>query len=68
VQLFAESQRAEPANVHTLQLLHHEGSYATYRTELSTQRPEADYTARVVPSPALGLAVPLELPLILWQR
>ncbi len=68
VQLFAESQGAEPANVHTLQLQHHEGSYASFRIELSTQRPEADYTARVVPSPALGLAVPLELPLILWQR
>jgi len=68
VQLFAESQGAEPATVHTLVLQHHEGSYATFRTELSTRRPETDYTARVVPSPALGLAVPLELPLILWQR
>ena len=68
VQLFAESQGAEPASVHTLVLQRHEGSYASFRTELSTQRPEADYTARVVPSPALGLAVPLELPLILWQR
>lgn len=68
VQLLAESRGNEPATVHTLKLQHHEGAYASFRTELSTRRPVADYTARVVPSPELGLAVPLELPLILWQR
>ena len=68
VQLFAESRGNEPATVHTLKLQHHEGAYASFWTELSTRRPVADYTARVVPSPELGLAVPLELPLILWQR
>jgi len=68
VQLFAESRGNEPATDHTLKLQHHEGAYASFRTELSTRRPVADYTARVVPSPELGLAVPLELPLILWQR
>ncbi|WP_312955115.1 alpha-glucan family phosphorylase [Pseudomonas songnenensis] len=68
VQLLAESRGNEPATVHTLKLQHHEGAYASFWTELSTRRPVADYTARVVPSPELGLAVPLELPLILWQR
>ena len=68
VQLFAESRGNEPATVHTLKLQHHEGAYASFWTELSTRRPVAEYTARVVPSPELGLAVPLELPLILWQR
>jgi starch phosphorylase len=68
VQLFAESRGNEPATVHTLKLQHQEGAYASFWTELSTRRPVADYTARVVPSPELGLAVPLELPLILWQR
>lgn len=68
VQLFAESQGAEPAAVHALTLQHHDGGYATFQVDLITQRPSADYTARVIPSSDLGLAVPLELPLILWQR
>ncbi|MCW8157801.1 alpha-glucan family phosphorylase [Stutzerimonas stutzeri] len=68
VQLFAESQGGEPAAVHALTLQHHDGAYATFQVDLITQRPSADYTARVIPSSDLGLAVPLELPLILWQR
>ncbi len=68
VQLFAEPQGGEPAAVHALTLQHHDGAYATFQGDAITQRPPADYTARVIPSSELGLAVPLELSLILWQR
>ncbi|MCC6958038.1 MAG: alpha-glucan family phosphorylase [Anaerolineales bacterium] len=38
-----------------------------YRASVSTERPPTDYTARIVPYHD-GVAVPLELDLILWQR
>ena len=42
------------------------GGYV-YRAVVSAARPPADYTARVIPHCA-GVAVPLEVDLILWQR
>ncbi len=42
------------------------GSYV-YTATVSAARPPADYTARIIPHCA-GVAVPLEIDLILWQR
>jgi starch phosphorylase len=42
------------------------GGYV-YSAAVSTARPSADYTARVIPY-CDGVAVPLEVDLILWQR
>ena len=42
------------------------GSYV-YHATVSAARPPADYTARIMPHRA-GVAVPLEVDLILWQR
>ena len=42
------------------------GSYL-YHAAVSAARPPADYTARIVPN-CSGVAVPLEVNLILWQR
>ncbi len=63
VQLFAE-----PGEIRPLDLVQRDGSFAVFQGELPVTRPAADYTARVVPSADLGLNVPLELALILWQR
>ena len=38
-----------------------------YHATVPTTRPATDYTARVIPQRS-GMAVPLESPLILWQR
>ena len=42
------------------------GSYV-YTATVSAARPSADYTARIIPH-CVGVAVPLELAPILWQR
>ena len=42
------------------------GGYV-YSAAVSTSRPPADYTARVIPHFA-GMAVPLEVDSIFWQR
>ncbi|MBK3867520.1 alpha-glucan family phosphorylase [Pseudomonas stutzeri] len=68
VQLFAECRGSEPADIHPLHLRLRDGAFAVFEGRLSAHRPHADYTARVVASAQLGLAVPLELPLIHWQR
>ena len=41
--------------------------WAVYRASVVTTRPASDFTARIVPDHA-GVAVPLELNLISWQR
>jgi starch phosphorylase len=38
-----------------------------YHAAVPTTRPAGDYTARVIPQRS-GVAVPLEMPRILWQR
>ena len=38
-----------------------------YSASVSASRPPSDYTARIIPS-CVGVAVPLEVGLILWQR
>jgi starch phosphorylase len=50
----------------TRQLAGSVGEYV-YRAAVSSGRPPMDYTARIIPHCA-GVAVPLELPHILWQR
>ena len=42
------------------------GGYV-YSAAVSAARPATDYTARIIPHCA-GVAVPLEVDLILWQR
>jgi starch phosphorylase len=42
------------------------GSYV-YTATVSAARPSEDYTARIIPHRS-GVAVPLEVDLILWQR
>ena len=42
------------------------GGYA-YRAQVSAARPAADYTARIIPNMA-GVAVPMELGHIVWQK
>jgi starch phosphorylase len=39
----------------------------SYRASVPVNRPPTDYTARIIPNHA-GVAVPLEIDLILWQR
>ncbi|HCA63080.1 MAG TPA: DUF3417 domain-containing protein, partial [Pseudomonas sp.] len=68
VQLYAEGRNTAPAEIHPLNLARHEGTFATFRGHFSADRPETDYTARIIPGCTLGLTVPLELGLIHWQR
>jgi len=68
VQLYAEGRNTAPAEIHSLNLARHEGTFATFRGHFSADRPETDYTARIIPGCTLGLTVPLELGLIHWQR
>jgi len=68
VELLAEHAGHRPAETHSLKLTQHDGALAIFRGRLPASRPQADYTARVIPSADLGLAVPLELGLILWER
>jgi len=42
------------------------GAFA-YSTSVSTSRPVADYTPRIVPQ-HVGASVPLEAPFILWHE
>jgi starch phosphorylase len=48
------------------QLADESGGYV-YNAAVSAARPPADYTARIIPH-CSGVAVPLEVDLILWQR
>jgi len=68
VQLYAEGRNAAPAEIHPLNLAQHEATFATFRGHFPADRPETDYTARIIPGSTLGLTVPLELGLIHWQR
>ncbi|MBK3806749.1 alpha-glucan family phosphorylase [Stutzerimonas stutzeri] len=68
VQLYAEGRNTAPAEIHSLNLARNEGTFATFRGHFSADRPETDYTARIIPGSTLGLTVPLELGLIHWQR
>ncbi len=68
VQLYAEGRNTAPAEIHPLNLAQHEATFATFRGHFPADRPETDYTARIIPGSTLGLTVPLELGLIHWQR
>jgi starch phosphorylase len=69
IELFAEGANGEGPERHEMtrgrQLVGADGY--CYSAHVSSPRPAADYTARVIPH-FPGAAVPLEAPRILWQR
>lgn len=70
VQMYADGIAGQPARAQALEAVAGGGAGAAtlYRGTLPADHRPEDYTARVIPSGACGLAVPLELPLIAWQR
>ncbi len=70
VQMYADGIAGQPARVLALEAVPggQAGAPTRYRGSIPGDRPVEHYTARVIPSDACGLAVPLELPLIAWQR
>ncbi|HEY5999933.1 MAG TPA: alpha-glucan family phosphorylase [bacterium] len=70
VELYAEGAAGGGPDVHELQrgqqLVGAENGYV-YRGTVPASRPAGDYTARIVPQRE-GVAVPLEVAHILWQR
>ena len=70
VQLFANAVSDRPAEQYEAAaargLFDRAGTYL-YQADFPATRPVADYTARVLPQHA-GVAMPLELECILWQR
>lgn len=70
VQMYADGIDGQPARVLALEPVPggQAGAPTRYRGTLPGDRPAEHYTARVIPSDACGLAVPLELPLITWQH
>ncbi|MCQ4295163.1 alpha-glucan family phosphorylase [Pseudomonas stutzeri] len=68
VELFRQKPDGEGADIHSLRLTRHDGAFAIFQGQLPAGSPQGDYTARVIPSTELGIAIPLELGLISWQR
>lgn len=69
VELYAEPQGSEAASVPMVRgdrLINSESGYA-YSAAVPATRPASDFTPRIIPR-IEGLAVPLEAPMILWQR
>jgi starch phosphorylase len=70
VQLYAEARDGSPAQAWDLRLdpTAHADGLSVYRGEVPDDRPAEDYTGRVIADASAGLAVPLEVGLITWQR
>jgi starch phosphorylase len=70
VQLYAEGLAGAPADVQDMVVdpMALPGGVLIYRAEVPDDRPALAYTARVIVNDATGLAVPLEVGLIAWQR
>jgi len=70
VELYAQPRNGEPPTIHPMTreeaLAGSIGAY-TYSGQVSSSRPAADYTPRIVPA-FRDAQVPLEAALILWQR
>jgi starch phosphorylase len=70
VELYADGVMGSPSVRQEMTRVRHlagaSGGYV-YHAAVSTARPPADYTARLIPH-CSGVAVPLEVGLILWQR
>jgi starch phosphorylase len=70
VDLYAEPQDGLQACTHTMQraaMLTGATHGFVYRARVDGQRPEQDYTVRVVPRHPDAI-LPIELPLVLWQK
>ncbi len=67
VELYASGTPPARQEMRPLQQLVGSGHAWAYGAEVSSVRPAADYTARLVPRQD-GAAIPLEAPYILWQR
>jgi len=70
VELYADGLRAEGAVQQEMTLLHAlpgDGGGFVYSATVSSARSASDYTARIMPR-GEGLAVPLEVGWILWQK
>lgn len=67
VELYVSGTPPARQEMRPLQQLVGSGHAWAYGAEVSSVRPAADYTARIVPSQD-GAAIPLEAPYILWQR
>jgi glycogen phosphorylase len=70
VELYAEGLAGEMPERHTMhavQLLSERNHIYMYCAELSSKRPEADYTPRACPHHN-DVSAPLETPMMLWQR
>lgn len=70
VQLYAEGLEGAPAEVQDMVIdpMALSGGVLIYRAEVPDDRPAQAYTARVIVNNTTGLAVPLEVGLIAWQR
>jgi starch phosphorylase len=70
VQLYAETRNGVPAQAWDLRLdpTAQAGGLSVYRGEVPDDRPDSDYTARVIADASAGLSVPLEVGLIAWHR
>ncbi|KLU05344.1 Glycogen phosphorylase [Rhodopirellula islandica] len=68
VEMFADAiQDGEPERLLMNRQVDDQASHLVYELSVPSTRPANDYTARILPQHE-GVAVPLELPLILWQR
>ena len=70
VELYADAVNGAPAvreEMKWVRALPDASGGAVYRAAVPAARDAGDYTARVMPR-RCGVAVPLELPRILWQR
>jgi starch phosphorylase len=70
VQLYADDQEGDGCEIHemtrTEPLVGAVNGYL-YTCQVRTERSVGEYTARIIPA-LPGLAIPLELPMILWER
>ncbi|MCF7200891.1 alpha-glucan family phosphorylase [Pseudomonas oligotrophica] len=68
VQLYAEAVDGWPQESVALEPRGGSGPHWLFCAEIAASRPAEHYSARVIPAAYDGLLLPLELPLILWQR
>jgi len=70
VELYADGVKGDDPMRHEMTRVRQLAGAASeyvYRASVPANRPATDYTARVIPQ-CSGVAVPLEVALILWQR
>lgn len=68
VELFANTKEGEPPWLQEMALVRDLGNQLyTYQSFAPLERPESDYTPRVIPH-FLGVSIPLEMDRVLWQK